>query len=367
MRPPTGGAVALCDALRMTGASLQFHATNSEIVAMATAWAREFSLHAGLGTLFGDQTVAAENGNFGEALEVVPAPDFVILGLHPLRLPKGASLYRLKGMNSDIFVLQPGAELENDLAESVMVGIGDDPHAIKLWRRLVDRARRSMRSGAVITDPCRAHLARCPSHRFTDGALRLQESGVSMRGLAGSQLYRLTADPMPHPLQDHDMVALATISHALTQWIQAGLLPPELAEDLKEELARRKLVKRSDTVGDVAATIFDITCRLHNAFARDDRSFTPSPRATTYFLHFPTKEQAAAAASAATGRTIGASIEPDFPPSSDSGPPRHSPWRLRVTLPGVAPDPAHRQNEEDLIGLVREYDGAYAGWQRPAP
>lgn len=255
----------------MTGVSLQFHATNSEIVAMAAGWTREFSLHAALGMLFGDHAVAVEDGDFNEALQAVPVPDFVILGTGPLRLPKGADLYQLTGMNSNILVLQPGAQRENGLSESVMAGVGDDPQATGLWRRLVNRARRSMHAGAVITDPSRGRLTRYPSHRFTDGALRLQESGVSMRGPAGHQLYRLTADPTPLPLHDDDMVTLATISHAVDQWIQGALLPPELVENLTEEMARRKLVKRANTAGEVAATIFDVSRRLHNAFGRDDK------------------------------------------------------------------------------------------------
>jgi hypothetical protein len=42
------------------------------------------------------------------------------------------------------------------------------------------------------------------------------------------------------------------------------------------------------------------------------------------------------------------------------------PWRLAITLPGVAPDPAHQQNETTLINLAHKHHGAYAGWQSTA-
>jgi hypothetical protein len=362
---PTVGATVPCDASRMSAVTLQFHATDPEIVAMAAEWIQEFSLHAGLGMLFAHQAIAVKNGDFSKALQIVPSPDFIILGLHPLRLPNGADLYRLKGMNDDILVLQPGKQRDSGLELSRMIGISGSPEATRLWRRLADRARRSMRSGAVITNPAINQLGRLPSHRFTDGALQLQQSGVKMRNSGGGQLYRLTPDPAPNPLQDQDMIALATISSVVEKWMEAELLPTEFIEELKEYLARYKVVQRDDTVGDMAVTIFDVTRRLHDAFARHDEPFTPSPRETTYFLHLPTEEQANAAAAALAGRTISVTVIRDFPSSNESASTRHLVWRLSVTLPGLAPDPAHRQNETDLSSLAHVHDGAYAGWERP--
>ncbi|MEU4242366.1 ribonuclease E inhibitor RraB [Actinoplanes sp. NPDC026619] len=349
----------------MTGVALQFHATNSEVVAMATEWVREFSLHAGLGTYFAEQAVAVQNGDFGKALAIVPAPDFLILGTQPLLLPKGADLYRLKGMNHDYFVVQLGQRSDTDLRETFMAGVGSDPQTIKLWRRLVGRARRSMHSGAVVINPVMGRLGRLPSHRFTDGALRLQESGVSMRPFAGGNLYRLTTGPVPHPLPDQDMIALAVIGHAVDQWIQAELIPAELIEELKEHLARANVVQRGDTFGDMTTSIFDITRRLHDAFAGYTGPFTSSRPEAKHCLHFFSEEQAIAAEAALADRAITGNVEQQFRQSDEYDSPRRRVWCLYVTLPGTAPDPAHKENEKELINLAHQHDGAYAGWQRP--
>jgi hypothetical protein len=340
----------------MPGVALQFHATNAEIVSMAADWAREFSLPAGLGMIFDDQATTVENDDFASALQIVPTPDFVILGKRPLLLPPGADLYRLKDLNNDILVLQPGRQRENGLDESVMNGIGDTPEVAKLWRRLIDRARRSMRSGAVITSPDTGELARLPSHRFTDGALQLQKSGVTMRNIAGTQTWRLAPDPTPYPLQDTDIIALATISTAVGNWMQNQQLPPPLYEQLKEQLARYKVANRGDTVGEVAATIHDLTRRLHDAFCRSDQPASPFPRTTTYTLHLPTKKQADSAAAAMRDRSSGETLVRANVSS-------RLPWRLAITLPGVDPDPAHQQNETYLTSLAQKHDGTYAGWQ----
>jgi hypothetical protein len=74
-------------------------------------------------------------------------------------------------------------------------------------------------------------------------------------------------------LDDSDMVALATIGHTVNQWIRAGVLPPELVDDLREYPSRYKVVKRGDSDAALAAAIFDVTRRLHRAFARDDGIF----------------------------------------------------------------------------------------------
>jgi hypothetical protein len=180
-----------------------------------------------------------------------------------------------------------------------------------------------------------------------------------MRNMAGTQLWRLTPDPTPHSLQDQDMIALATISTAVGEWIQGEQLPPPLYKELKEHLARYKIVNRSDTVGEVFTTIYDLTRRLHDAFSRNGETFSPSPRATTYVLHLPTGQQANAAAATVTDNAIDITV-------ARENVSRPLPWRLVVTLPGVAPDPVHAQNEEDLTSLAQKHGGAYAGCQRPS-
>lgn len=305
----------------MTTVSLQFHATTAEVESMAA----DFSRRAGLDMFAGD--------------------GFFVLGPQPLVRSRGADLYRLRTANDHLLVMQPGALRETGLSASAMDGSSTDPQISRLWRRLIDRARRSMHSGAVITDPATGRLGRVAGHRFTDGALHLQNAGIKMRGIAGTQLWRLTPDTTPAPLPDQDMIALSAITSRISGWIQGGLLPPALVEDLTEH------AQLGAGAGEVAAAIHDLTRRLHDAFARNDEPFRPSPRESTYLLHLPTRQQADAAASEISAPTI------VHGPTTT----RRLPWDLCITLPGPAPEPAH---EALLVSLAHRYGGAYAGQQR---
>ena len=72
-----------------------------------------------------------------------------------------------------------------------------DPADLELWKRLIARARRSMRTGAIITNPMTGASTVKRSHRYTDEALQLQSTGVTMLAGAGWNTYRLSPDLDP--------------------------------------------------------------------------------------------------------------------------------------------------------------------------
>jgi hypothetical protein len=175
--------------------ALQFHAVGPEAVAMVADWATEFDLAAVLGRLFDDQHVPVRDGDFAAALAVIPRPDFVLLSRRPLRLGPGLDLHRLAQANAGSLILQLGRHVDEGLRESFLGAATDNPADLKLWRQLIARARRSMRSGAVITNPVTQASMIDRSHRYTDEALRLQSTGVTMLAVGGWNTYRLTPDP----------------------------------------------------------------------------------------------------------------------------------------------------------------------------
>ena len=80
---------------------------------------------------------------------------------------------------------------DGGVRESFLGAVTDIPADFELWRRLIARARRSMRKGAVVTNPATQASMVVRSHRYTDEALRLQSTGVTMLAFAGWNTYRL--------------------------------------------------------------------------------------------------------------------------------------------------------------------------------
>ncbi|MDG4823257.1 hypothetical protein O7635_15480 [Asanoa sp. WMMD1127] len=170
---------------------LQFHAAGPEAVAMVAGWAAELGLEAVLGRLFDDRLVPARHGDFEPALAALPNPDFVLLNRRPLQTGPGMNLSRLALANPGSLILLLGRLADEGLRESSLGAVADDPADFALWRRLISRARRSMRRGAVVTNPVTQASMVLPSHRYTDEALRLQSAGVIMLAVGGWNTYRL--------------------------------------------------------------------------------------------------------------------------------------------------------------------------------
>lgn len=170
---------------------MRFHAVGPEMVAMLAGWAVEFGLSAALGRLFDEQPIPVRDNDFAAALTRTPAPDFVILGRHPLRLGPGLSLPLLVQANPGCLILQLGQQVDDGLRESLVGAVSDDPADLVLWRRLIARARRSMRSGAEVINPVTGASVTNRSHRYTDEAFALQSAGVAMLAVAGWVIYRL--------------------------------------------------------------------------------------------------------------------------------------------------------------------------------
>ncbi|MDI6102070.1 hypothetical protein QLQ12_25965 [Actinoplanes sp. NEAU-A12] len=176
---------------------LQFHACGPEAINMVASWAKEHDLAAALGRLFPDEQVAVRDGDFTAALAIIPLPDFVMLSRRPLHLGNDLRFRELAEANTGALILNLGRHTAEGIRESALGAITYDSADLELWRRLIARARRSMRSGAIITNQVTGASAETRSHRYTDEALQLQSTGVTMLATAGWNTYQLSPDLNP--------------------------------------------------------------------------------------------------------------------------------------------------------------------------
>ena len=91
----------------------------------------------------------------------------IVLGRRPLR--HDSNRWTFLGQN-DCLIVSIGDLRPEGLRESALGVVSDDPHMIRMVRRIIRRLRDSMLSGAWVVNPMSGDRGLLKSHRYTDGA-----------------------------------------------------------------------------------------------------------------------------------------------------------------------------------------------------
>jgi hypothetical protein len=173
----------------MAGVGLQFHAEPRELLGLAEEWALAHGLYVALERFFPEYEarVVDAAGLCAEAARM-GSVDRVVLGTVPLRIDASSALEMVE-LNPGRLTVQLGMLGDEGLRESCIAGAARDEPTLRVWRRLVRRARTGMHKGATVVGVTGIEVPR-PSHRHTEGAHRLAARGVTMLALAGANEYR---------------------------------------------------------------------------------------------------------------------------------------------------------------------------------
>ena len=173
----------------MAGVGLQFHAEPRELLGLAGGWAARDGLRVGVERFFPEysavEIVAAELSDVAARGEKV---DRLLLAVGRLDVRAGSALEMLE-RNPEFLALLIGTHTDDGLRESWLHGRADGGETLRLWRRIVRRARDGMHRGAHVHGVNTGAVAPRPSHRHTPGAHALAEQGVTMLALAGGNEY----------------------------------------------------------------------------------------------------------------------------------------------------------------------------------
>jgi hypothetical protein len=114
----------------------------------------------------------------------------IVVHRRPLR--RALVFNDIVALNPGCLVVYPGHAGALGLRESAIGSIADDQDTLKDWRRVIRRAKKDMRRGAVAIGPAgvRVHY---PTHPYTEGACELFMSGTQMLASAGEVIYELGA------------------------------------------------------------------------------------------------------------------------------------------------------------------------------
>lgn len=129
--------------------TLQFHGDRQEIRAMALEWARESGMllvEERFTPVYQAQLVGGAQEGSGRAMFGGDV-DRISLSPSSADLNATSSLDYVK-RNPDSLFINPGEQSDSILRESFLAAMTDDVPLAKIWKRLRERARKSMHKGA---------------------------------------------------------------------------------------------------------------------------------------------------------------------------------------------------------------------------
>jgi hypothetical protein len=174
----------------MPATTFQFHADPGEAWELACGWASEYGLELAAEQYFPDYRVVAVSPDAGKCPEVERLERIDRAALCRRAPDLGATtMHEFVTRNEDCLYLAIGRCGDGALRESALSGHTDDPETLRIWRRLIRRARSEMHRGAEARSPHSGHGQHLPNHRHTSGAHELAARGVRMLGIAGSTEY----------------------------------------------------------------------------------------------------------------------------------------------------------------------------------
>ncbi|MBE9376100.1 hypothetical protein IQ251_16735 [Saccharopolyspora sp. HNM0983] len=172
----------------MTKLSLQFHAAPDEALSLLPQWLQGMDVDALVERFFPDYRVSLVRLD-GLAAEAQQEPiNRVCVGPGPLDSSGTSGMDSLE-LNPDVLTMTLGTFNDQGLRETMLGAGADDPSAITSWRKVVNRARKSMLRGAWVLNPRTGARAEAPKHLYTQGAVQLYKEGVTLLAVAGWNAY----------------------------------------------------------------------------------------------------------------------------------------------------------------------------------
>jgi len=168
---------------------MQFHADPAELLSMLPAWTEDLPVHLAAERFFPTyKAIAVKNGDLDRAMSELDHIDRVLVCLKPVAAPADSSV-EFHEMNRGCFLITLGYDVSEGLREGAFSADTDDLAELKAWRKILARAKASMRRGAFAVNPRTGAKQAMRNHYFTEGARTLARQGVPMLAMAGSNRY----------------------------------------------------------------------------------------------------------------------------------------------------------------------------------
>ena len=167
----------------MPDISIQFHGTIEEAVSLLDKFAKSTAFYA---TAVRFPPFSAETVKHELLANVVGERNVqtLVLTLQPAALP-AATMGVLLDNNPGALLLDLGRLTKAGLEESCLAARALTPKQAEAWRPLVRSLKAHTKAGAVAHNPDTGASVHLRAHRYTEGAMRLNNSGVRMVAAGG--------------------------------------------------------------------------------------------------------------------------------------------------------------------------------------
>ncbi|WP_405525496.1 hypothetical protein OG426_22860 [Streptomyces canus] len=163
--------------------TLQFHGGRREIYAMAWEWARELGMPLAEERFAPTYQVKLVGGGQESGATPECGDDVRRISLNPppVDLNAASSLEYAK-KNPDSLFITLGGQSDAILRESVLSAMTDEVTLVAAWKKLRERARKSMLKGAWAENTMSGARSRAANHYYTAEAKSLADAGVTLMG-----------------------------------------------------------------------------------------------------------------------------------------------------------------------------------------
>ena len=169
--------------MKVPSFSIQFHATPDEQCEYVTQWLSQYALSCAAITFPPFSATVIDSAKVRNAVE--GGARRIVLSERELLLDVNGS-NELIDENPGLLILELGLLVQNGLEESHL----STTDATPVWQAIARSVRKSTKAGAIAVNESTGATAQIRSHRYTDGARALWESGTKML-TAGSAVMHL--------------------------------------------------------------------------------------------------------------------------------------------------------------------------------
>jgi hypothetical protein len=166
---------------------VQFHADPSELINLAANWLQVDSVH--MTTIQMQPFVASEVHNVSDLEAKWPVPILSLTAWPPdLRATSWGEFLK---RNTGALMLEVGKLDADGLRESSLSSRCGDEAVAQVWKRFASQLRAITRAGVWVSTEDGEHRQFYRNHRYTNGAKRLQASGIRILPVAGNTVIHL--------------------------------------------------------------------------------------------------------------------------------------------------------------------------------
>ena len=175
----------------MLNTVVQFHASPEEICTLCDDWITKFSLSFCAIRYFPFEAIFIDQADLRHpaTLQKQKIREIILTPSQPeIRAQLGGEFF---DKNPDFIRIRIGRYDGESLHESSVSAYSEDDEIARSWRKIIKELKQATKAGAKAINPDSGASVRVRDHRYSVGAMQLQNEGIAMKPLGGKSIIQL--------------------------------------------------------------------------------------------------------------------------------------------------------------------------------